>query len=158
MRGTERNLGPKPLRRGKVFANEVSSEITPRAPPRHRRSPPRDTGDESPKSADRHFISADRKMWYLPISQGGIGVPNWQGGSDLQAFLIVFVVVICVRTSPDPPTHRSSFYVSSHVGTEICARQMLGNNICLHAPTVDYRSPLLVYRKISEAGMFSLDT
>ena len=52
--------------------------------------PPRDTGDESPKSADRHFISADRKMWYLPISQGGICVPNWQGGSDLQAFLIVF--------------------------------------------------------------------
>ena len=27
-------------------------------------------------------------------------MPNWQGGSDLQAFLIVFVVVICVRTSP----------------------------------------------------------
>ncbi len=68
-------------------------------------------------------------------------MPNWQGGSDLQAFLIVFVVVICVRTSPDPPTHRSSFYVSSHVGTEICARQMLGNNICLHAPTVTTDHP-----------------
>ena len=66
------------------------------------------------------------------------------GGSDLQAFLIVFVVVICVRTSPDPPTHRSSFYVSSHVGTEICARQMLGNNICLHAPTVTTDHPYSV--------------
>jgi hypothetical protein len=32
-----------------------------------------------------------------------------------------------------PPTHRSSSYVSSHVGTEICTRQLLGNNNCLTA-------------------------
>ena len=75
-------------------------------------------------------------------------MPNWQGGVISSAFLIVFVVVICVRTSPDPPTHRSSFYVSSHVGTEICARQMLGNNICLHAPTVTTDHPYLSIRLV----------
>ena len=40
-----------------------------------------------------------------------------------------------------PPSHRSSSYVSSHVGTEICTRQLLGNNNCLTALMVPTSHP-----------------
>ena len=39
-------------------------------------------------------------------------------------------VLLCLRTR-FPPTHRSSLYRSSLVGTVICARQLFGDNTVL---------------------------
>ena len=41
-----------------------------------------------------------------------------------------------------PPTHRSSLYRSSLVGTVICSRQLLGNNTLSYRTMSPIRSPL----------------
>ena len=71
----------------------------------------------------------------------GIFIIQSIGYETFSGLLVFLLRRACLHAHP--PTLRSSPYVSIRVGTEICTRQLLGNNTVLPHSMVLNQSPLL---------------